>query len=366
MKNYITLFTILCCSTAIIAQQNTKWYEPQFTEGVCRTDTTNIYHRLPVAMKDQVREAVWNLSENTAGEFIHFRTSARNIKVKYTLPGKNFSMPHMPATGMSGLDLFALDKNGKWNWAPGRYSFGDTCTYTFNNLFLGDNTDGIADFFLYLPLYNSVKWLSIGVDEKADFSFAEKQQEKPIVAYGTSILQGGVASRPGLAWTNILARNIKTTVINLGFSGNGRFEEPLFDLMATVDARLYILDCMPNLTGNVTPAEIMRRVQYGVQKLRERNKEVPLLLVEHAAGYAPYYMDTARLNVFSKSSDVIAAIYAKLKADGVSNIYLLTQKEIGFDINSTTDGVHPNDIGMMKYAIAFEKKIKEIFKEVDQ
>ena len=360
MKKRFILLTVFTYTACAFAQQKTKWYEPTFIEGVCRTDTTNIYHRLPVEMKKLVREAVWDLSENTAGEFIHFRTSARNIKVKYTLTSKNFSMPHMPSTGMSGLDLFALDKHGKWNWAPGRYSFGDTCTYTFNHLFIDDNAGGITDFFLYLPLYNAVKWLSIGVDETTDFSFAEKQKEKPVVAYGTSILQGGVASRPGLAWTNILARNIKTTVINLGFSGNGRFEEPLFDLMATVDARLYILDCMPNLAGNVTPAEILRRVEYGVNKLRQRNREVPLLLVEHAAGYAPYYMDTARLNQFSKSSDVIAGIYQKLKSDGVSNIYLLTQKEIGFDINSTTDGVHPNDIGMMKYAEAFEKKIREI------
>lgn len=363
MKKYITLLVILCFNFTSFAQGKIKWYEPEFVEGVCITDPTNIFHRLPIEMKDKVREAVWNLSENTAGEFIHFKTTATEIKVQYTLAGKSFSMPHMPSTGMSGLDLFAIDVHGNWNWAPGKYSFGDTCTFTFSNLFLAKNGSGVSDFYLYLPLYNSVKWLSVGVDENAVFSFAEKRKEKPIVAYGTSIMQGGVASRPGLAWTSILSRNIDRTIINLGFSGNGRYEEPLFDLMAKVDARLYILDCMPNLAGGISADEIKNRVIYGINKLRERNKTLPLLFVEHAVGYAPFYMDTARLNTSYRSSLVIAKIVDELKSSGIKNIYLLTDKEIGFDINSTTEGSHPNDIGMMKYAEAYEKKIREILNE---
>jgi hypothetical protein len=208
-----------------------------------------------------------------------------------------------------------------------------------------------------------VTWLSIGVHQKDSFVFAPKRNEEPIVAYGTSILQGGIASRPGLAWTNILQRNLDRTVINLGFSGNGRFEAPVFDLMSRVDAKLYILDCMPNLTRGVSAEEIKNRVVYGVNKLREKNKEVPILFTEHAVGYAPFYMDTARLNEYHNSSLVIEKIFNDLKSSGVKNIYLLTDKEIGFDINSTTEGLHPNDIGMMKYAIAYEKKVREILNE---
>jgi len=283
--------------------------------------------------------------------------------VRYTLSSKNFAMPHMPATGESGVDLFAIDVNGNWNWTPGSYHFGDTCAYTFKNLFLARNGTGVSDFYLYLPLYNSVKWLSIGVSEKDSFSFPAKRKEKPIVAYGTSILQGGVASRPGLGWTNILGRNLDRTVINLGFSGNGRYEGPIFDLMAKLDAQLYILDCMPNLTKGYSKEEIKKRLVYGVNALRERNKNVPILFAEHADGYAPFYMDTARLNEFHGSSVMIAQIFDEFKSEGVKNIYLLTEKEIGFDMNSTVDGVHPNDIGMLQYAVAYEQKIREILNE---
>jgi len=363
MKKYLILLLTVVFIKPAFSQQQTKWYEPQFVEGVCVLDSSNIFHRLPISMKDSVRKPVWDLSENTAGEFIHFKTSATEITVRYTLGGNNFSMNHMPSTGVSGLDLFAMDVNGNWNWAPGKYHFGDTCSYNFRNLFLVKNQTKVSDFYLYLPLYNSVKWLSIGVSEKDSFAFTEKRKEQPIVAYGTSILQGAVASRPGLAWTNILERNLGRTVVNLGFSGNGRFEKAIFDLMAKVDAKLYILDCMPNLTGGYSDDEIKSRVVYGVNKLRERNKDVPLLFVEHAIGYAAYFMDTARLHEYHHSSLVIGKIFRDLQKSGISNIYLLTDKEIGFDINSTTEGLHPNDIGMMKYAVAYEQKIREILKE---
>jgi lysophospholipase L1-like esterase len=363
MKKYLFLLLAVIFIKQAFSQQQARWYDPQFVEGVCLLDSSNIFHRLPISMKDSVRKPVWDLSENTAGEFIHFKTSATEISVKYTLVSTNFSMPHMPSTGVSGVDLFALDVNGNWNWAPGRYHFGDTCSYIFKNLFLAKNNTGVADFYLYLPLYNSVKWLSIGVNKKDSFAFAPKRKEKPIVAYGTSILQGAVASRPGLAWTNILQRNIDRTVINLGFSGNGRFEKPIFDLMAKVDAEMYILDCMPNLTKGYPDEEIKNRVLYGVNKLRGRNKNVPILFTEHAIGYAPYFMDTARLNEYHHSSLVIEKIFNELQKSGMKNIYLLTDKEIGFDINSTTEGLHPNDIGMMKYAVAYEQKIRKILNE---
>ena len=362
IRSLLILF-LFSFSKISLSQQQIKWYEPQFVEGVCVLDSSNIFHRLPVSMKDSVRKPVWDLSENTAGEFIHFKTSATEITVRYTLASNNFSMSHMPSTGVSGLDLFAIDVNGNWNWAPGRYHFGDTCSYVFKNLFLAKNQTKVSDFYLYLPLYNSVKWLSIGVNEKDSFAFAEKRKEQPVVAYGTSIMQGAVASRSGLAWTNILERNIDKTIVNLGFSGNGRFEKPIFDLMANVDAELYILDCMPNLTGGYSDEEIKSRVVYGVNKLREKNKDVPLLFVGHAVGYAPYFMDTARLNEYHNSSLVIEKIFNELHETGIRNIYLLTDKEIGFDINSTTEGLHPNDIGMMKYAAAYEEKIREILNE---
>ncbi len=357
------LFLIFLCFPAFIfSQSGYTWHEPSWVNGVCVLDSSNIYNRLPVHLQSQVRKPVWDLSQNSAGEFICFKTTARNITVRVLLGAKQSAFPHMPMLGVSGVDLYAVDKNGAWNWAPAGYNFGDTATFQYKNIQLSGNA--VTDFYLYLPLYNTVKWLSIGIPENEKLQFVKENRDKPIVAYGTSILQGACASRAGLAWSNVLGRRLDRTVINLGFSGNGRFEQPIFDLMATVDASLYILDCMPNLTHGIFPDnEIKDRVYYGIKKLRAAHPEVPILFTEHSGGHGPYVMDTARLNAYHKSSLLIAKIFEDLKAGGYKNIYLLSEKAIGFDVNSTPDHLHPNDIGMMQYADAYEKIIREIFNE---
>lgn len=364
-KNYTSLLAVAFLFPAIssFAQTNYSWHEPSYVEGICVHDTNHIYYRLPAKMESIVRKPVWYLSKNTAGEFLHFKTTAREITVRFVLEDNLNPFPHMPEIGVSGVDLYAIDMNGNWNWAPPHYHFGDTCVFSYKDLYLADNHP-IADFYLYLPLYNTVKWLSIGVPNRQQFEFVGENKGKPIIAYGTSILQGAVASRAGLAWTNIVERRLDRTIINLGFSGNGRFEKPIFDLMSKCDAALYIMDCMPNLDGgHFSDSLIKARIYYGVKTLQDHHPETPVLLVEHADGYAPFYMDTARLNQYHRASILMGNIFKDLKKEGYKNIYLLTDKEIGFDMNSTTEGLHPNDIGMMHYANAYEKAIRQILHE---
>lgn len=359
---FTLLFLWLCIGAK--AQLVYDWHEAKWANGLCETDSAHIFRRMPGYVQPLVTPGAWSQSVAAAGEFLHIKTNARAFLIKYTLVNKNFALPHMAATGMSGLDLYAKDANGVWNWSPPfKYTFGDTCVFEYHTLKVAAKST--VDFFVYLPLYSTLQWISVGVPQGSVFEYQEPQQDQPIVGYGTSIMQGAVASRPGLAWTNILERNLDRTVINLGFSGNGRFEAPVFDLMAKVNAKLYILDCMPNLTDPVKyPAdEIEKRVRYGITKLRQDHPGVPILFAEHADGNQPYNMDSSKVNTYHRSSQVITNIFNKLKTEGLQNISLLTEKEINFDANSTTEGTHPNDIGMMKYAEAYEKKIREMINE---
>lgn len=362
MRRTIIAISLLM-QTAVLRAQDTTWHTPSFVEGVCIRDTTNMYHRLPQGLKDQVRPIVWNLSLNTAGEFIHFRSSARSFVVRYGLSGKTLAMPHMPSTGVSGLDLYMKDKHGQWNWMPPRYRFGDTCVYTYNNI--GVAAGAMVDYYLYLPLYNTVEWLTIGTRKEDTLQFITDKRGMPIVAYGTSIMQGAVTSRPGLNWTNTLSRTLDRTVINLGFSGNGKYEKPIFDYMAKVEAALYILDCMPNLTGEALkkPDTLEARIRYGVATLRKAHPHTPILFAEYPDGDIPFYADTTLLHMRHAADSVLGTVINKLQKEGVGNIWLLTAKEIGFDINSLTEATHPNDIGMMQYAQAYEKNIREILHE---
>lgn len=319
------------------------------------------YDRLPARAQSLVRAPLWNLSKNAAGLSIRFKTGANSITVRYKVSGSQ-AMPHMPATGVSGVDLYARDVHGNWRWARGSFSFGDTIVYRFNNLSLSAREE---EFTLYLPLYNTVSWMEIGVPAIAAFQFFPVPREQPIVVYGTSIMQGACATRPGLAWTNILERKIDRPLINLGFSGNGQLEKPLIDLMNEVDARLYVLDCMPNLVDftRFPKEEINARIRAAVKSLQEKHPAVPILLVEHSCGLAAVDMDTSIFHKYKASSDLIAEVYTAMKQEGVLNLYLLTDEAIGFDAESTVDGTHPNDIGMMQYAEAYEKIIRSIFHE---
>ncbi len=355
------LFSVFFAATSL---SQTTWHNPlsenypviqnqAWPEEIGKT-----YQRLPDRAEKIVRKPVWNLSENSAGLAIHFYTNAEKIEIRYGVEGSH-AMNHMPATGKSGIDLYAIDSDGKWRVATDKFNFADTVTYTFNNLSQSRYHKHGYEYRMFLPLYNSVKWMEIGIPDSAEFRFIPQLKEKPIVVYGTSIAQGGCASRPGMAWTNIVSRKLDYPVINLAFSGNGPLEKELVDLMDEIDASLYIFDCLPNM-GSLTSEEVMKRTIYGVQKLRE-NHDAPIIIVDHI-GYRNDETNKStkesadRMNIASRQA------FDSLKNMGIKNIYHLHKDTINFPDDGCVDNIHPNDLGMQVYADAYEKMIREILR----
>lgn len=347
-----------------------KWWNPAESKfAVCEGqgwpgESGNPYGRLPSAAEKSVRPAVWSLSKNSAGLVIRFRSNAGRIVVRYQVAGP-VNMPHMPSTGVSGVDLYARNADGAWLWSNGRYSFGDTVMYEFNGLEPNDSYHAMGrEYRLYLPLYNTVKWMEIGVADSALFSPLPLRREKPIVTYGTSIMQGACASRPGMAWTNILGRKLDRPLINLGFSGNGRLEPELISLITEIDAKLYILDCLPNLVNpTVFSREVVReRIADAVRQIRRVRPEIPVLLVDHC-GYSDGLLNPARRRDYAETNEVNHQAFALLKAEGVQNIHLLSQEVIGLTLDAMVDGTHPSDLGMQQYADAYEKIIRVILNQ---
>ena len=322
------------------------------------------YDRFPARAEKTVRSAVWNLSMNAAGLYIKFRTNASNITIRYAVKGAQ-AMPHMPATGVSGIDLYAIDIDGNWVWAPGKYSFGDTVEYRFSSLKPVAGLGRDCEYRLFLPLYNTVNWLRIGVPRETSFNPIALQPEKPVVIYGTSIVQGGCATRPGLAWTSILERVLDRPLFNFGFSGNGKLESAVIDLLTEIDAKIYVLDCLPNMTpgGGLKADEVAERLIAAVKEIQAKRPGTPILMVEHSGSGTDRIIDTTHYNDFEAVNNTFRKVFARLVSEGVKNIYSLSNKEIGLDIDATVDGVHPNDWGMMLYANACEKKIRSILKE---
>lgn len=362
MRTYFLFCCLFFFDSSFSQGKEYKYFNPaadttSILEGLAWPgQVKDFYDRLPARVENFFRKPLWNLSKNSAGLQLRFVTDAQEIIIKYTVSG-NLQMPHMPATGVSGIDLYAKDEKGNWLWAAGRYSFKDTITYRFSNL-----TAAKREYRLYLPLYNSVKWLQIAVWKENSFAFLPAPTEKPIVVYGTSIAQGACASRPGLAWTNILSRRITQPVINLGFSGNGNLDSVVIDLITEVDAKIYVLDCLPNMTGPYFPTEeLRRRLVNAVKQLQLKRPFTPILVAEHG-GYTDGEINADRYKEYQEANRVLNEVLDSLKKQGFKNIYVLKKEQINLDIESMVDGTHPNDIGMMLYADAYEKKLKEIFK----
>ncbi|WP_420322082.1 SGNH/GDSL hydrolase family protein [Flagellimonas sp.] len=371
----IAAIAILFVSTYGFSQMdsNLKWWNPinetgqHFIEGQAwPTEVEGPYDRLPKRVANKLSHGVFNLGKQSAGLLIRFRTDSPAIHIRYrTGNTNNYAFEHMSATGVSGVDLYTFDDKGNEVWCAANRKFSDTISYVYKKL---GTLKAMREYRLYLPLYNKVIQLEIGVDSNAKFSPLPPRNKEPIVVYGTSIAQGACASRPGMAWTAQLGRALALPLVNLGFSGSGRLEMPIIDLMTEIDASVYILDCMPNMTpvtwenlGIENETAFKERIIKAVKGLRVGRKNTPIVLVEHA-GYSDEYISPASKNRFQKVNKLQHEAYLQLVDDGVGNLYYLTKDEINLQMNDTVDGVHPTDLGMWHYTQAYIEKLESILK----
>ena len=351
---------------AVCSAQTMKWYNPEdvdfkVVQGQIMTSEARecYYHRLPAKYKGVVRKAVWNRGTTSAGERIVFSTNSKTITVRYKVSGAH-AMPHMPATGVSGVDLYSYDKHGNEVWLKGKYSFKDTVTYKYSAIEMENAKGKYHRYTLFLPLYNEVKWMEIGVEEGTKFRFEEDSPVKPIVAYGTSICQGACASRPGMNWTNILTRRLGRTVVNLGFSGNAMHEKEVIDMVSDVDAAVYILDGMPNSFSIPVPA-LQDTLVKAVKQIRAKRPDTPIILTDHS-GYPQGKVDKKYKADELNALESLEAAYRQLVAEGVQGLYRLTYDEIGMKAEMMVEGIHMSDYGMTRYADAYEPLLREILK----
>ena len=334
--------------------------------------------RLEDSAEGLVRKPVWDLSRNSAGLSLVFRSNTRRLELSFDVFGWK-GMNHMPATGVSGVDLFAYKPDGEELWCaakfmpqfkeeyievPAQTSSTPTTAharkvrvtrvaYSFEQI---DYEEGCEEYewHLYLPLYNTVENFRMAVEEGCRLEWVPRDERQPIVVYGTSIAQGACATRPGMAWTNLVERELRYPVVNLGFSGNGKLEAELFALLDQIDAGVYIIDCLPNI--KVTD-NFEEKLEAGIKLLREHHS-CPILVVDHS-GHT-----NDRTNLSRCFPDELnrrqAALVKRLRKEGIKQLYHLTRNEIAWDKDSMVEGIHPNDRGMMQQAEAVCGKLRQI------
>lgn len=330
----------------VVVTNGMKWIDGKLLpiEGRAFDDTEHYYDRLPAGVTTNVNGGVRSMKHHTSGMLFRFVTDSSKLNFKWVPYNKNLSMDHMPATGVSGIDVYRFDKkHGKWLYVKtGRIN-------SSKGGYLSLKWTPGTPCLVNLPLYNGVKSFSLGIETNATVSALAPRKsgiKKPVVFYGTSITHGGCASRPGLGFVNIIGRNLDVPVVNLGFSGSGVMEFEMSEHLARIDASCYVLDCLWNMgisTGNSRKGRNVD-VNYEpfIRNLRAKRPDVPIVMAEMCDVYCG---NPNALDGFVKK------LYDKLVGEGWKNlVYIPKGKMYADDFEGTVDGVHPNDWGMMHLA----------------
>jgi hypothetical protein len=333
---------------------NIKYYgeESFLLEGTFIHDSLkeNRYDRLPASYKEIVREPVWDLSKHSSGLSIRFLSNSSVITAKWEVLN-NLSMDHMPDTGIKGVDLYFKD-NDEWQYINTGVPVG------FNNEYkLIENMDNeLREYKVFLPLYDGIKNIEIGVDSLSYVKKPKSNEKKPIVFYGTSITQGACASRPGMAHTNIISRQLDRDVINFGFSGNGRMEEPIANLISDSNPIFYVIECMPNMYPDLVSSNTIPLID----TIRSKDPNTPIILVDLFTSPLTA-LDKNAIKGTSEMNNALKTQYDKMINNGYNNIfYLESQSALGDDFEGTVDAVHFTDLGFIRYSDFLVKKFKEL------
>jgi lysophospholipase L1-like esterase len=314
-----------------------------------------VFRRLPLKPAWTISQNIDTLADCTAGGQLRFRTDSCRISIR-TQTGESKPSPVMAEAGRSGFDLYC--------GAPGQELFWNATaapclTSEFSSELFHVQKRQWRDFVLNFPLYNRVAHLEIGLDADAGLKAPRRWADpRKVVIYGTSITQGGCASRPGMAFTNILSRRLNIEFLNFGFSGNGHTLAEHAHLIASVkNPALFIIDS----EANCISAELFReRLPVFIDIIRKKHAQVPILVVSKIT-YGPRYA----LEIPADEQKMVQIqCVKKICAAGDKQLYFLDGSDfLGKDYSEcSVDGAHPNDLGFYRIAEALEPVIRNILK----
>jgi lysophospholipase L1-like esterase len=338
--------------TSPAAQAELAWHDASRFEirGRGWADVETWSDRLPARARQIVSENLWTLSHHSAGLCVPFETDSARIAARWKLRSGQLAMPHMPATGVSGVDLY-LREGDTWRWAGSSKAVDrqEMCQVIF------EASPQRRSFQLWLPLYNGVKSLEIGLDIGAELRASPNSSNSRIVFFGSSIVQGACASRPGMAYPAILSRRLDVETINLGFSGNGQMDLALAPLLGEIDAGIFVIDSLPNMQ----PQQVSEIAATFVRALRDHRPDAHIVLIENIV-----YQNTlagASATRHGPRNAALRSAYERLIADGCDGVtYVAGDDLLGHDWDATVDGTHPTDLGFRRIAEVLLPVLRQI------
>lgn len=325
--------------------------------GLYKPETEEVFKRLPDTVAKETSEGVEILYTNTAGARVRFKTNSEYIAISAKQGDTICLMSHMAFCGSTGFDMYSKE-NGKytheftympWTGVEGGIKVRDN--KGFDGIYHFGSSE-MRDITINFPLYNNVEDLYIGVSENAEILEGDEYFcDKPALCYGSSITQGGCASRPGNAYSNILSRMFDIDFYNLGFSGSARGEEAMAHFIADMDLKLFVYDYDHN-APTVEHLEATHEKFFKI--IRSKNPDLPVIMITRPQ----FYKDENR----EMRKEVVYTTYKNALNNGDKNVYFIDGSKF-FDEcgdGATVDKCHPNDLGFHYMALGIAEVMKEI------
>ena len=330
-------------------------------------NTTEPYTRLPQQYMDSCREEQQWLYNHSSGIAVRFATNSKRIAAQYNLKN-NFHMQHMAMTGIKGTDLYYLnEERNVWEHVnTARPQEKNFKADSIQSKLYVENLDGeMHEYMIYLPLYDGINWLQIGVDSTAELTMPRVENPRKmgkIVIYGTSIQQGGCASRVGMVPSAMIQREYNLECVNLSTSGNARMDFYIAEAMASIeDAICYVIDPVPNCTKDRCDTATYDFIKI----LRTLRPEVPIIMVEGIM-YPYTRHNSFHAEYLPQKNEAFRRGYEQHLAENPKGLYYMTHDgQVGPEMEGTVDGVHLTDYGFRAYADLLEVKIKEALDNTD-
>ena len=327
---------------------NIVWYDASklTIEGKCWQNESRAFERFPERAEKLIPAKAWLQSSIPAGVSVRFETDAEQIFARWIDYNDEWAVNQ---SSICLLVLYVFDE-GRWKWL-GTASPIDNGSVL--KLIGSPITKQLRKYMIYLPLMRGVRKLEIGIAAEAKLNSVDRSSKKPVVFYGTSIIHGGSASRPGNHLTGRLERYFNYPMVSLGLSGSALMEPSVIDLIAEIDAKVFIIDCLPNMNDELVDLNFVP----AILNIRKKHPKTPIIAVE-SIFYQDGFLVTERRERYLKSNAALKKGFESLIKQNVSDLMYVSGDQLIFDGDETIDGTHPNDQGYYRMMNCFIPLLK--------
>lgn len=313
-----------------------------------------LFQRIDVERYPDLNSTVNRYYAFSTGLAVAFRTDSRNIRARWETLNKSDRF-ETPLIAQKGLDLY-IRKEGGWVFA----GTGTPQHATSHEAPLIENMEeGMKECLLYLPLFDNVESLEIGVDSGAELEALPNPFRHKVVVIGSSITHGVGVSRPGMAYPARLERSLGIEFCNLGASGQCKLDSFYAQIAAETEADAFLFDTFSNPNAK----QIEERLKDFVDRIRAAHPETPLIFLQTEV------RETGNFNLKRRKFEYEKRMMAErelknLKDAGYKNVYFINPgMPLGEDHEATADGVHPTDMGHERILKVIQPQIVKILRK---